>query len=169
MWKCGMTTPEQSEPQLYQPSPEQLERAAALQRFNRLYVYIPLAVFSLAAVALVTLMLWGVFSPNVVGTREFVSGLADLVVIMTVMPLLLLCLIGPAAAVGLVVYRRQQPKREHGRFHILLWRLDALVTKAQDAISATTPKAAAPVIKGYAWMAFMQTLLENVKKQFTRR
>ncbi len=164
-----MTTPEQAEPQLYQPSPEQLERAAALQRFNRLYIYVPLAVFSLAGVALVALMLWGVFSPNVVGTREFVSGLADLVVIMTVLPLLLLCLIVPAAAVGLVIYRRQQPKREHGRFHTLLWRLDAVVTKAQNAVSTTTPKAAAPVIKVHAWKAYVQTLLENVKKQFTRR
>lgn len=164
-----MTTPEKPESQQYQPLPDQLERAAALQRFNRLYIYIPLGVFSLAGLALVVLMLWGVLSPNVVGTREFVSGLADLVVIMTVLPLLLLCALVPAAAIGLVVYRRQQPKREHGRFHTLLWRLDALVTKVQDTVSTTTPKAAAPVIKGHAWMAYIQTLLKSVKKQFTRR
>lgn len=167
--ECGMTISEQSDSQTYQPSPEQLERAFALQRFNRLYVYIPLAVFSLAGLALVGLLLWGVFSPNVTGTREFASGLADLVVIMTVMPLLLLCAIVPAAAVGLIVYRRQQPKREYGRFHTLLWKLDTLVTKAQDAVSRTMPKAAAPVIKGRAWTAFARTAVENVKKQFTRR
>ena len=164
-----MTTQEQPDSQLYQPSPDQMERAAALQRFNRLYIYVPLAVFSLAGLVLVGLLLWGVFSPNILGTREFASGLADLVVIMTVMPLLLVCAIVPAAAIGLVVYRRQQPKREHGRFHTLLWRLDALVTKAQDAVSTTTPKAAAPIIKGHASLAYVQTLLKNVKKQFTRR
>ena len=169
MWKYGMTTPEQPEPQLYQPSPEQLERTAALQQFNRLYIYLPLAIFSLAGLALVVLMLWGALSPNVVGTREFVSGLADLVVIMTVMPLLLLCAIVPAAAIGLVVYRRQQPKREHGRFHSLLWRLDSLVVKVQNAVSTTMPKVATPVIKGHAWMAYVQTLLKDVKKPFTRR
>ena len=152
-----MTTQEQPDSQLYQPSPDQMERAAALQRFNRLYIYVPLAVFSLAGLVLVGLLLWGVFSPNILGTREFV------------MPLLLLCAIVPAAAIGLVVYRRQQPKREHGRFHTLLWRLDALVTKAQDAVSTTTPKAAAPIIKGHASLAYVQTLLKNVKKQFTRR
>ena len=164
-----MTTPEQPESQLYQPSPDQLERAAALKRFNRLYIYIPVAFLGLTGFVLVGVLLWGVFSPNIVGTRAFASGLADLVVIMTVMPLLLLCAIVPAAAIGLVVYRRQQPKREHGRLHTLLWRLDALVTKVQDTVSSTTPKAAVPIIKGHAWMAYMQTLFKEIKKQFTRR
>ncbi|MCB9418462.1 MAG: hypothetical protein H6667_01545 [Ardenticatenaceae bacterium] len=164
-----MATPEQTETQIYQPSQSQLERASALRRFNWLYVYGPVIVFSLIGLVLVGLLLWGVFSPNVTGAREFASGLADLVMIFTIMPLLLLCAIVPAAAIGLVVYRRQQPKQEHGRFQTLLWRLDTLVTKAKDKTAQTMPKAAAPVIKGHAWVAYIRTLLAEVKKQFTRR
>lgn len=164
-----MTTTEQTVTEAYQPTPEQLERAAALRRFNRLYLYLPLAVFSLAGLVLIGLLLWGVFSPNIVGTREFASGLADLVVILTTLPLLLLCALVPAGAVGLAVYRRQQPKREHGRFQTLIWRLDALVTKAKDTAATTLPKAAAPLIKGHAWVAYVRTWYETVRQQFTRR
>jgi hypothetical protein len=164
-----MTTSGQPDSQKYQPVPEQLERAAALRQFNRLFVYLPLAVFSLAGLVLVGLLLWGVFSPNVTGTREFVSGLADLVVIMTVMPLLLLCAIVPAAAIGWLVYRRQQPRQEHGRFQTLFWRLDTLLTRFQATLATTLPKAAAPVIKGHAWAAYLRALLENLKKLLIRR
>jgi hypothetical protein len=164
-----MTTSEQPDSQKYQPAPEQLERAAALRQFNRLYVYLPLAVFSLAGLVLVGLLLWGVFSPNITGTREFASGLADLVVIMTVMPLLLLCALVPAAAIGWVVYRRQQPRQEHGRFQTLFWRLDTLLTRLQATISTTLSKAAAPVIKGHAWAAYLRALQENLKKLLIRR
>lgn len=158
-----MTTPLQAEPQPYQPSPAQLERAAALKRFNRLYVYLPLAVFSVAGLVLIGLLLWGTLSPNIMGTREFVSGLADLIVIFTVLPLLLLCAIVPAAYIGLVVYRRQQPKQEHGRFQTLIWRLDSLVTKTQEKTTETMPKVALPVIKGHSWMAYLRSLIINIK------
>jgi hypothetical protein len=128
-----------------------------------------LVVFSLVGLVLIGLLLWGVFSPNIVGTREFASGLADLVVILTILPLLLLCAIVPAAAIGLAIYRRQQPEREHGRFQTLIWRLDTLVTKIQDTTSQTVPKAAAPLIKSHAWMAYVRAFLQNIKQQFTRR
>lgn len=158
-----MAVPVPSDSQAYQPSSDQLERAAALQRFNRLYVYLPVAVLGLVGLVLVGLLLWGVFSPNVTGTRELASGLADVIVILTVIPLLLLCAIVPAAAIGLVVYRRQQPPREHGRFHTLIWRLDTLVAKVQTKTATTLPKAAAPFIKGQAWAAYARTLWTSLK------
>lgn len=164
-----MTIPVQPESQPYQPTAEQLERTAALTRFNRLYVYLPLIIFSAVGLFLLGLMLWGVFSPNENGAIGLMSGLADLIVIMTVIPLLLLCAVVPAAAIGLVVYRRQQPQRKHGRFQTLLWRLDTLITKAQSKTATTLPKAAAPVIKGHAWAAYVRALVENIKKLFARR
>ena len=164
-----MTTPEQPEPQIYQPTPVQLERALALRRFNRRYIYLPVGVFSLLALALVGLMLWGVLSPNVSGTRAFVSGLADLVVILTVMPLMLLCAIVPAAAFGLMVYRRQQPQREHGRLQTLIWRIETFITKTQNTASNVTGKTASPLIKAHSRAAYIRALLQNLKQQFTRR
>lgn len=163
-----MTTPAQSETQTYEPTAVQIDRAAALRRFNRLYVYLPLGFFSLVALVLVGLMLWGALSPSVVGTREFASGLADLVIILTIMPLMLLCALVPAAALGLVAYRRQQPQRDYGRFQTLLWRLDSLVVKSQQAAEKAMPKVANPVIRGHAFISYWRTLFRQIKNIITR-
>jgi hypothetical protein len=160
-----MTTSAPTETPVYEPTFTQQERAMARRRFNRLYIYLPLGLASMAIVALVVLMLWGALSPNIVGTREFASGLADIVIILTIMPLLLLCAIVPAGAIGYVVYRRQQPQREHGRFQILIWRLDGLVNKAHDKVEVALPKAANPVIDGHARMTYWRTLIKKLKNK----
>ncbi len=160
-----MTTPAPTESPAYEPTLIQKERAATLRRFNRLYVYLPLGLASLGALTLVILMLWGALSPNIVGTREFASGLADIVLILTILPLLLLCAIVPAAAVGYAVYRRQQPQREHGRLQPLFWRLDSLVNKAHDKAETALPKAANPVISGHARMTYWRTLIKKIKNK----
>lgn len=159
-----MTTPAPTETSVYEPTVTQLERAMARRRFNRLYIYLPLGLASMAIVALVVLMLWGALSPSIVGTREFASGLADIVIILTIMPLLLLCAIVPAGVVGYAVYRRKQPQREHGRLQSLFWRLDGLVNKAHDKAETALPKAANPVISGHARMTYWRAFFEKIKR-----
>jgi len=159
-----MTTPAQTEsqPQAYEPTTDQLARAAALRRFNRLAVYLPLGLAGLVVLALIGLLFWGVLSPNVAGTREFVSGLADVVIILAIMPLLLLCAVVPLAAVGLVIYRRQQPQREYGRLQPLFWRLDSILDRARNKAEAALPKAANNVISGHARITYWRTLINHL-------
>ncbi|MCP4425432.1 MAG: hypothetical protein GY803_13140 [Chloroflexi bacterium] len=164
-----MTTSAQSNPPVFEPTAAQQERAAALRRFNLFFVYLPLGLMTLAALTLTGLMLWGALSPNIMGTRAFVSGLSDIVIILTVLPLMLLCAIVPMAAIGLVVYRKQQPKREYGRLQTLFWRLDMLMDKAGDKAETVLPKAADAVISGHSRMAYWRELLDKLTKQFTRR
>jgi hypothetical protein len=165
-----MTVPAQTEdPQSYEPSAAQVERAAALRRFNWLYVYAPLGLLALLALVLVGLLAWGVLSPHVVGTAAFASGLADIIIILTIIPLQVLCAIVPLAAIGYVLYRRQQPKREHGRLQTLFWKIDTFLDKAAAKVDTALPKAANPVIRGYALAAYWRTFINAVKKLVIRR
>lgn len=161
--------PVQTDPPAYEPTTAQLERAVSLRRFNWFYVYIPLGLAGLGILVLVVLLLWGTLSPHILGTREFASGLADVVVILAIVPLLLLCAIVPLATIGFYIYRRQQPKREHGRIQPLFWRLDALVDKVRGKAKTTIPKAAEPIIAGNSRIAYWRTLFENIRNIFTRR
>jgi hypothetical protein len=164
-----MTTPIQTETQVYQPSAPQRERAVSLRRFNRLAIYLPLVLAGIIILLIVGLLLWGILSPNIRGTQDFVSGLADLILILTIVPLLLVCAILPLAAVGYAVYSRQQPKREYGRLQILFWRLDSLLEKAKGKVEPATLKAAQPIIAGRAQLSYWQTLFNQIKKLFIRR
>lgn len=164
-----MTLSAQEDPQEYHPTTTQLEREIALRRFNWLVLYIPIGLAGLAVLVLIGLMIWGTLSPHITGTREFASGMADLIVILTIVPLMLLCAIFPAAVLGYVVYRRQQPKREHGRFRTLFWRLETLLEKTSTRTETILPKAANPIIAGHAWATFWRTLIDQFKYYFTRR
>jgi hypothetical protein len=157
----------------FQPAPAQLERAAAQRLFNLLYVYIPIALASLIIIGLIGLLFWGVFSPNVEGTRQFASALADIIVIGITIPLMLLCAVGPVSLIGVTVYRRKrrQPEgdpRPYGRLQTLLWRLDALVANIQAKLVETLPRIARPIIEANARAAYLHTFLEHVKKIFSR-
>lgn len=157
----------------FQPAPAQLGRAAARRRFNLLYVYIPIALASLIVIGLVGLLFWRVFSPDVEGTRQFASALADVIIIGTTVPLMLLCAIGPASLIGVAVYRRNRKQPEgdpqpYGRLQTLLWRLDALVANIQAKLAETLPRIARPIVEAYARAAYLHTFLEHVKKIFSR-
>jgi hypothetical protein len=156
----------------YAPNNAQLERAAALRRFNWLYIYTPIIVAALICIVLIGLLFWGAFSPNITGTRNFASALADIVIILTTLPLLLLCAIGPVGALALFVYRRQKrvdsPAPGYGRLHILLWRLDTLVSKGQVMIETALPKVAQPVIQANARAVYWRTLIKNWREIFNR-
>lgn len=157
----------------YRASAEQLQRAAALRRFNWLYVYTPVIVLSLVALTLVILLLWGVLSPNIEGTNAFVSGLADVVIILFSLPLMLLCAIGPAALVGMIVLdvrRRRDPQAVPilDRLQRLLWRLDSLAGSVLLKTRELSHKAAELVIRAHTRIAYLKTLFNRIKRVFIR-
>ncbi len=157
-----------SESNVYQPTAAQLERAASLRRFNWMYVYIPLGLFGLGVLVLMGLMLWGVFSPNITGTREFVSGLADIIIIFTILPLLLLCAIVPGLAIAYIIYKQKQPKQPHGRLQLLFWRLDTLLGKTHGRIGTGMTMVSKPVIEGHARAAYFSEMFKQIKKILKR-
>lgn len=171
-----MTTSIQPKPDTV-PTPEQLTRAAARRRFNILFVYLPLAVAAIGVITLIVLMIIGVLSPMPETSRELVSGMADLIVILVIMPLVLVCGAVPLGLGGYLIHRRRQkPKAaqpttavpQYGRLQRLFWKAEDLLVKSRRKADELLPKIAQPVIRGNAFFAYLETWLLHLKQFFTR-
>lgn len=160
-------------PTVYKPTTEQESRYQRLQRFNQLYVYLPLGLMTVAGIGLTIFLFYGAFVPeNRETTRAFTSALADLILILVMMPLSLVCGIVPMGMIGLMVYRRnlnqQADGPQYGRIQPLLWRLESLLVTIHRKTAEILPKIAPPLIQLNARLAFIETFLKYVKQIFTR-
>jgi hypothetical protein len=156
----------------YQPTAAQKKRAAALRRFNWLYFYLPILLFTIGGTAIVVLLLWSSLPAERDQQRLFVSGLADLILILTIAPLLLLCAIMPGAALFLVVRARREGQAPIRRLQTLLWRLETLLAKISSRITETGNQTAHKVIHAHSRMAWLRQLVRSLPeqiKQFLRR
>lgn len=159
------------------PSAEQLNRAAQRRRFNLLFVYLPIIIAAIGVITLVVLMIIGVLNPPTEETQIFVSGLADLIIILVTLPLAFVCGAIPLGIVGYLVYRRRQKPTEpqanttevkYGRLQKLFWKVEDLIVKSGNKSDELLPKVAQPVIRGNAFFAYIETLLNHLKQFFVR-
>jgi hypothetical protein len=153
-----------------EPTAVQEARVASLQRFNWYFVYTPLIVLLLVILILTGLLMWGVLSPNIVGTREFASGVADIVIILAALPMTLIGLLPPLGLVGFMLYQRQKKGAgaKYGRLHRLFWRIDSILDIVQTKAEKTVDKAGQPVIRLNALMAYIITLFHHIVSLFRR-
>ena len=170
----------QTESAGFTPTDEQRQREQSLQKFNRIAIYLPLGLFGLIISAIVIALMVGVISPGIGGTAKFVSGMADIVIIMMTVPMMLACAILPVGAIALMVTRQQKQKENpqpqmgalanHSRIQVLFWRLDSMIAKVQDsAQNKITPSIAKPVIRLNAFLAYISTLFNNLLETIYRR
>lgn len=153
----------------FEPTPAQQARDVSLRRFNRLTIYLPLGAAGCAALVLLGIMLWQVFATTPESqTYRFFSGLADLILILSLFPLLLLCAIGPALF-GYLVYaantkRKLEPAQRRCKLQTALWRLDAVLGTAQSALrDRYLEQAARPLISGHAYLAALKAVVRHVR------
>lgn len=159
-----------------QATPKQAERLARLRRFNLLFVYLPIAILSLLLLGLVGWLIWRAVVIGVDQTRTTTGAVADIIVMLTLCPLMLLCATGPAAAIALIVRSRQQadPAQPRTRpegvgwLQAQLWRLDNIITVAAEKIAAVVDRVAAPIIALRARFAFVETWLESLWARLQR-
>jgi hypothetical protein len=144
-------------PIAYLPTPAQLERKAALRRFNRLYVYLPLAIFTTIAVIVIITLFWGAFSGDNAQRRVFISALADIVIILGTIPLILAFSIVPIGAVAAYFYVRSLPKQEHSRSHVFLWKLNNGINKVGDKTDEIAPKLIKPITASHGVYSYLST------------
>jgi len=164
-----MTMPAVSEPKTFEPTVAQEDRAKALRRFNRLFVYVPVGFVGLGVLIIIGLLFWGSFSPNITGTREFTSALADIIIILTIAPLMLVCAIFPAGLIALMVYGAKKPEgSKYGRMQTALWKIHNFADKLQSNRQVIVDKAARPVIQGHARFAYYQSILKFIGRIFSR-
>lgn len=152
----------------YLPTPVQLERAAALRRFNRLFVYLPVIFAAVIGLIVIGLLFWVTLVQPGEESRETVSGLASAVVILASIPMLLVCAIPSLLIIGLTVQARQKEMAPIKRVQTIFWRIDSLVLRIQSAVNESVPKVADVVIRGHAAMAFVRNLLNKLTNLLKR-
>lgn len=154
----------------FQPTIAQLARAAALRRFNRLTIYLPLILFALVGLALFVLMLINAL-PNEGSsqTRAFLSGIADMTVIIAIIPLWLVATAIPVGAIVLFVQMRQRDVSPLRGLQTLLWRIESKVGQLQEKTNELAPKAAAPVIKVNAHLTFALAWVDQMRHYFRKK
>lgn len=152
----------------YQPTIAQKERAASLQRFNWLFVYLPFALFALIWLVIIGLLLYtNLAFPNE-SLTTFTAAVANTVVILGIAPLLILCPILPLAILGLVIHGRREGYAPLRRLQTLFWKTDNALARIQVKVENATHTAAKPLIQGHARAAYVRTLLTNLKGLFKR-
>ncbi|MEZ4590274.1 MAG: hypothetical protein R3D55_03930 [Chloroflexota bacterium] len=159
---------EQADP--FVPTAVQLQRAQALKRFNRLTVYLPLGLITAAVVGFFVYLLIIAIWPPQTDTRLFLSGVADIIFILFMLPVALIFGLLLVAIFGGAIYWRQSRKEEgepslqtkYGRFRLLLWKLDQKLSSLYRQIDQLMPKLAAPVIKFNATITYINTRLARL-------
>lgn len=151
--------------QEYQPTPEQLARAASLRRYNNLYVLTPILTMGISITVVAVILLYAtIVDSNNPQWRLFTSALADLVIIVSVIPLTLACILLPAMAVGLYMYDRDRQYTRTELLQRLLWRVDSKMGDVRDKTAEVSPKVAEPVIKMNSTASYIGVLLRRLKR-----
>lgn len=162
----------------FEPSAEQIARATALRRFNRLYVYVPVGLVT-AVVLLITLymLILAIFRPSP-ELYLFLSGLADFVLIMMLLPVVLIFGLIMTAIIGGYVYynffmdeadRPITPAPPYGRIRTLLWRIDSLLLLIiLPKLRHYSYRITRPLIRFNGWFAYIQSWLNTLRRLVIR-
>ena len=149
------------------PTAVQLERAEALTRFNRWAIYVPLGVLATAVVGFLIYLLILAVWPPYEDTRLFLSGVADIILILFMLPVVLLFGLLLAGIFGGAFYWRQSKKEtgepslqnKYGRLRLLLWKLDQKLSTVYRKVDQLMPKIAQPVMRLNATLAYISSWL----------
>lgn len=159
------------------PTEEQQARLRARRRFNRLSIYLPLGLVALLWLLLTVGLLWLTVAgkwfyidTNQEYYRGLVSGVADAFTVLLLMSLILLCAVPLIGAVAFAVWRLRSRKPDGDRYGKLplFWRVDNLIMRIQLAAGSVLPKVAGPFISVFGAVAYVRTLLQEIKKIISR-
>jgi hypothetical protein len=152
----------------YVPTEEQSKRAAARRRFNRLYIYTPIFLLTAVALFLFGIMVWSLFTPNGAENAAFLSGVADIILILVLVPQIFIW--GAIVAVPIALYiKRRRDRRQpvpadqkyvhqYGRFRLLLWQIDHKLSQLQQLLAnRILPAVINPVIRAHQLGAALKT------------
>lgn len=152
----------------YQPTPVQLEREAALRRFNRLFVYLPIGIAVIIALLVIGLLFWVTLIQPGEDSRETVSGIASSVVILASIPMTIICAIPSVLFIVVFFQGRKKGMAPIKRIQTIFWRIDSLVLRLQSAVNEYTPKVANVIVKPHAAVAYVRNLFNQFINLFKR-
>ena len=151
----------------YQPTPEQLERAKALNRFHRWTVTVPVVIASLIVLTLFGLLIWLAVVRE--DARALASATADLLTIFAIIPMLFLSIAIPGVAIYVVIESRRRAITPIRSLQRLLWRLESLIITVRTFVRTYSPRVAKPVVTFNSWFVRGETLLNNLISQNSAR
>lgn len=152
-----------------EPTFAQAARVVALNRFNRLYVYVPVGLVTALFLALSLYLLYVAIAPPTEETRPILSGLADLILIVWLLPLVLFFGISMVLVMGGYCYywygldeveRPLPPAPPHGRLRTFLWRIDNALTYYMVALRNGERRLVAPLIQAHGRWASLAVWLD---------
>ena len=129
-------------------SPQKLayaDRQKALERYNRLTIYLPLTLLVLLVLVATAGMLWLVLSgeeANQTEWRSFASASADLIIILATLPLILLSTVFPLLAIGWIWYTRDNRYPAEKSIQRLLRRTDTFLINNSDRVKTAAKRSA---------------------------
>jgi len=136
-------------------------------------VYLPLGIVTaLLAVVVFYLLILALFPPTE-ETLLFLSGLADFVLIMWLLPVVIVFGLALVGGIGGYVYynfimdeaeRPLPPAPPYGRIRTLLWRVDDIFIRLQPKLLQVENSLARPVIRFNAWLAYVVAWFNSIKK-----
>lgn len=162
----------------FEPTAEQLARAGALRRFNRLYVYVPVGLVTAVVLLTSLYLLYLALFPPTEDTYLFLSGLADFVLIMMLLPVVLIFGLVMTAVIGGYIYynffmdeseRPIPPAPPYGRVRTLLWRIDSLLLLiVLPKLRHYSHRITQPIIRFNGWFAYIQSWLNTLRRLVIR-
>lgn len=155
---------ERQEAALYQLRQAELDKR--LQRSHFWRIYFPIGLVSIILAVLAILLIW-VTQVNQVEQRgawtTFASSSADLIIIYTLLPLMLLCAVLPAGITAIWFYSQRQGVSVY-RFLLKYIRMsDRYLQRADRQVKQTAPAAVKQVATYRGWIAYGQSFFENVR------
>lgn len=147
---------------VYEPTAQQAERAAALRRFNLLFVYLPIGLLSAIVVVIVVILLIVAIGQQNAEALLFLSGLADVALVIALLPVIVI----GAVLLGLIFYGYTQG-RKRGTAPIrqtqtLLWRMDNLVGRIYVRTATTADRIAQPFMTLQGAFAYVRSLITQL-------
>ena len=149
-------------PIAYLPTLEQLERKAALRRFGKFYVYLPMGIFTVIAIIASIALFWGAFAVGSDESISFISALADITVILATIPLILTFTALVGGAVAAYFYMRSLPKQENNRIHVFLWQLNNGINKVGNKTDEIAPKLIKPITASHGVQSYLSAFVRTI-------
>ena len=152
----------------HEPTQEQAERAAALRRFNWMFIYGPIGLAAAITLGLVIFLLIIALNPPSDEALLFISGLADVALVIALLPFLIV----GAALLGLIAYgyvrARQQGMAPVRQTQRLLWRMDNLVGRLRGRTKEAASQVARPFISAHSIVAYVKALMYQTSRLLKR-
>lgn len=154
-------------PAPYRPTAAQKTRAEALNRYNLWSLYLPLGLLGMALVVLALFLVSAAVFQNISfwpQARLMLSGVADLLMIMTIAPLTLVCALLPAGYIGLLVYMNQEEIKPLNSLQTRLWRLESFIGRVYSKLVQYQPYVTTPIIELNSQLSYLRALLRRIQQ-----